>query len=68
MTYISNKKEETTMEITIEKGGGLDVHKETVAACIMGTGTKVVMTDRAEEFEPERDGTPSLPRRILKIG
>jgi transposase len=28
------------MEIIIEKGCGLDVHKETVVACIMGTGIK----------------------------
>jgi len=26
------------MEIIIERGCGLDVHKETVVACIMGTG------------------------------
>jgi len=38
--HISNKKEETTMEIIIEKGCGLDVHKGTVVACIMGTGIK----------------------------
>jgi hypothetical protein len=28
------------MEIIIERGCGLDVHKETVVACIMGTGIK----------------------------
>jgi len=28
------------MEIIIERGAGLDVHKETVVACIMGTGIK----------------------------
>ena len=28
------------MEIIIEKGCGLDVHKETVVACIMGTGIR----------------------------
>jgi len=28
------------MEIIVEKGCGLDVHKETVVACIMGTGIK----------------------------
>jgi hypothetical protein len=28
------------MEIIIEKGCGLDVHKGTVVACIMGTGIK----------------------------
>ena len=28
------------MEIIIEKGCGLDVHKGTVIACIMGTGIK----------------------------
>jgi hypothetical protein len=28
------------MEIIIEKGCGLDVHKETVVACIMGIGIK----------------------------
>jgi len=38
--HIPNKKEETTMEIIIEKGCGLDVHKGTVVACIMGTGIK----------------------------
>jgi hypothetical protein len=38
--HIPNKKEETTMEIIIEKGCGLDVHKETVVGCIMGTGIK----------------------------
>ena len=26
------------MEIIIDEGCGLDVHKETVVACIMGTG------------------------------
>jgi len=26
------------MDIIIDKGCGLDVHKETVVACIMGTG------------------------------
>jgi transposase len=38
--HIPNQKEETTMEIIIEKGCGLDVHKGTVVACIMGTGIK----------------------------
>jgi len=28
------------MEIVIEKGCGLDVHKETVVGCIMGTGIR----------------------------
>jgi transposase len=28
------------MEIIVDKGCGLDVHKETVVACIMGTGIK----------------------------
>ena len=28
------------MEIIVEKGCGLDVHKETVVACIIGTGIK----------------------------
>jgi len=28
------------MEIIIERGCGLDVHKGTVVACIMGTGIK----------------------------
>ncbi len=28
------------MEIIIERGCGLDVHKETVVACVMGTGIK----------------------------
>ena len=28
------------MDIIIERGAGLDVHKETVVACIMGTGIK----------------------------
>ena len=28
------------MEIIIEKGCGLDVHKDTVVACIMGAGIK----------------------------
>jgi len=28
------------MEIIIERGCGLDVHKETVVACIMGTGVR----------------------------
>jgi hypothetical protein len=28
------------MEIIIERGAGLDVHKEPVVACIMGTGIK----------------------------
>jgi transposase len=28
------------MEIIIERGAGLDVHKETVVACITGTGIK----------------------------
>ena len=28
------------MDIIVEKGCGLDVHKETVVACIMGTGIK----------------------------
>jgi len=37
---IPNKKEETTIEIIIEKGCGLDVHKEKVVGCIMGTRIK----------------------------
>jgi hypothetical protein len=28
------------MDIIIKRGGGLDVHKKTIAACIMGTGIK----------------------------
>jgi len=36
------------MEIIIERGCGLDVHKETVVGCIMGTGIqKEVRTYRA---------------------
>jgi hypothetical protein len=38
--HIPNKKEEATMEIIIERGCSLDVHKETVVGCIMGTGIK----------------------------
>jgi hypothetical protein len=45
---IPNEKEEATMEIIIERGCGLDVHKETVVGCIMGTGIqKEVRTYRA---------------------
>jgi hypothetical protein len=33
---IPNKKEEAAMDIVIGKGCGLDVHKGTVVACIMG--------------------------------
>ena len=28
------------MDIIVDKGCGVDVHKETVVACIMGTGIK----------------------------
>jgi hypothetical protein len=35
---IPNKKEEATMDIIVDKGCGLDVHKGTVVACIMGIG------------------------------
>jgi transposase len=28
------------MDVIIEKGCGLDVHKETVVACVMGEGIK----------------------------
>ena len=28
------------MDIIVERGAGLDVHKDTVVACIMGAGIK----------------------------
>jgi len=38
--HIPNKREKATMDIIIDKGWGLDVHKGTEVACIMGTGIK----------------------------
>jgi hypothetical protein len=32
--------EEENMDVIIDKGSGLDVHKETVVACVMGSGIK----------------------------
>ena len=37
------------MEIIVDKGCGLDVRKETVVACIMGTGIKRII----DKFIPE---------------
>ncbi len=31
------------MDVIIDKGCGLDVHKETVVACVMGSGIKKEM-------------------------
>jgi transposase len=36
----TTNKEGISMEIIVERGCGLDVHKKTVVACIMGTGIK----------------------------
>ncbi len=38
--YLFSHKRRDIMDIIVERGAGLDVHKETVVACIMGTGIK----------------------------
>jgi transposase len=43
-------KEEVVFEQVIERGCGLDVHKETVVATIMGKGIK----HKQEVFQPLR--------------
>jgi hypothetical protein len=38
--YYTKQRGGRSMDIIIERGCGLDVHKRMIAACIMGTGLK----------------------------
>jgi hypothetical protein len=38
--YYSKQRGGNFMDIIIERGCGLDVHKKTITVCIMGTGLK----------------------------
>lgn len=40
VVYLSYRGGEDMDEIIIDKGCGLDVHKETVVACVVGSGIK----------------------------
>ena len=41
------------MEIIVDKGCGLDAHKETVVACIMGRGIQKEIRSMGHLMEPD---------------